>query len=73
MTFVSEDTQDGGEQETTAATNGSVCELQSLATDHQEDGEEEDEHLKCNVIPFGLQQRAGYIHGKAYSDLMGGK
>ena len=66
---MSEETQDGGEQETTAATNGSVCELQSLGTD----GEEEDEHMKCNVIPFGLQQRAGYVHGKAYSDLMGGK
>ena len=69
MTLISEGIEDGDPPDTTtAATIESVCELQSATSD-----DNDDEQMKCNVIPFGFQQRAGYMHGKMFSDLMGGK
>ena len=69
MTLISEGIEDGDRPDTTtAATIEHVCELQSSTSD-----DNDDDQMKCNVIPFGLQQRAGYMHGKMFSDLMGGK
>ena len=69
MTLLSDEVKDGTQSDTTSATTENICELQSSTSDD----DDLDDQMKCNVIPFGLQQRAGYVHGKAYSDLMGGK
>ena len=70
MTLLSEGIENGDRPDTTtAATIESVRELESATSDDND----LDEQIKCNVIPFGLQQRASYTHGKMFSDLMGGK